>query len=104
MTHSSNGRGFRTDHEPVKRYFGVWILTLFAFTLLLGSSVFPQLFVPQASAEVGHHSHFRGGTISWIPTGTKGELKFSVIDGFIRSGFDWTAGDGNPCGGGPIIV
>jgi len=35
---------------------------------------------------VGHHGHFGGGTISWIPIGTTGEVQFSVIDGFRRSG------------------
>jgi len=103
MTYLSNGRGFRNDHRPVKRYFGVWILTSFAFTLLLGSSVLPQLFVPQASAEVGHHSHFRGGTITWIPTGNKGEVQFSVIDGFRRSAYSGTAGDGMPAVGDTIL-
>ena len=41
-------------------------------------------------------SHWRYGTLSWEPTGTTGEVKFRMSQGWRRSAFSGTGGDGRP--------
>ncbi len=88
---SSPDAAHRVDRSLIKSTAQLLLMRfLLPLLLLLGATLPAQA------------SHFRYGTVSWEPTATTGQVKFTIVDAFRRSAYTGTASDGRPAIGNII--